>query len=189
MNTTFNERKATQLAAIVLASAGGQMDVLDLMKKLYCIDREVFIQFRTPCTGDVYVSMENGMVLSESYKLSKGLHHFPPTFWESHIERHQNSYTVQLKGEPGTDEFSEAELSFIQEKIEEYQPKNRHTMIEKVHHALPEWTKPPQGTKRVLVEYETVLEKVGLEQAEIDRIAHKAEVRSMFGRANNDAWL
>lgn len=183
MNTTFNERKAAQLAAIILAANGGQMDVLDLMKQLYCVDRSVFLRFRNPCTGDAYVSMENGMVLSQSYNLSKGAKHFPPSFWEQHIERDVHSFAVRLKHEPGNDEFSESEIAYILELVNEYRTKSRHEMIDLIHHKLPEWIDPPEGTKRVLVEYEDVLEKEGLEQPEIDRIAHKAEVRSMFESA------
>lgn len=184
MNTTFNERKATQLAAIVLESNGGQMDVLDLMKQLYCLDRESFLKFRNPCTGDAYVSMPRGMVLSQSYNLSKGHKHFPPTFWETCIERVPKSYTVMLKRDPGHDEFSEEELTFVREKAKEVSLKSRDEMINWVHHKLPEWIKPPEGTKRVLIEYEYVLRKaLDLEQPEIDRIAHKAEVRSMFKSA------
>lgn len=118
MNTSFNEKKATQLAAIVLERMGGKMDVLDLMKELYYIDRQAFLKFRVPFTGDAYVSMTNGMVLSQTYDLSKGKPHFPTRFWAKHIDRDRESYEVRLIVKPEIDEFSKAELEFVYDMID-----------------------------------------------------------------------
>ncbi len=70
MNRKFNEKKATQLAVLLLGKRGGEMDLLDFIKLMYLIDREALFRWGSYITGDRYVSMCKGMVLSETYDLT-----------------------------------------------------------------------------------------------------------------------
>lgn len=181
MKVVFNEVKATQLAALVLESRGGSLDLLDLMKILYCIDREVFLKFHKPFIGDKYVAMEHGMVLSETYNLMKGEKSWPPRQWSEFIIRDPESYSVSLKSNPGIDEFSKAEMELVAELINKYGSMSRKEIINEVHHKqLPEWVKPEDPVKQIPVSYEEMLTKAGVVDADITKISHRSEVRSMF---------
>lgn len=181
MKVVFNEVKATQLAALVLEYRGGTTNLLDLMKILYCIEREAFLKFRTPFTGDAYVSMKHGMVLSETYDLLKGKKSLPPRFWSKYIERDTDSYNVTLKAKPGVDEFSHAEIALLESAVEKYGSMSTKELLDEVHHKqLPEWEMPQDPVKQIPVAHEVMLSKAGVSAEEINKIAHRSEVRSMF---------
>lgn len=65
----FNERKAVQVAARLLAHNGGEMNYMALMKLLYLVDREALLRFGRPVTGDQVVAMKHGPVLSRVFDL------------------------------------------------------------------------------------------------------------------------
>ena len=116
------------------------MDVLDLMKLIYYIDRTALLKRRWPLTGDSYVAMKRGMILSHTYDLAKGDFELP-TYWGKFIVRSEG-YEVVLEGDPGDDELSESELLFINKMLDSVKDFSRSKMIERIHHKLPEWTNP-----------------------------------------------
>ena len=63
---TFNEQKVAQMAAFLLARGKGKMKYLKLLKLLYLADRESMKRNGHPISGDSYVSMDHGPVLSKS---------------------------------------------------------------------------------------------------------------------------
>src|SRR2546425_12624302 len=84
----FNERKAVQAAARLIAQSGGEMNYLALMKLLYLIDREALIRFGRPITGDKVVAMKHGPVLSRIYDLvSQKNQGAPESDWHKFIPR------------------------------------------------------------------------------------------------------
>ena len=117
MKVRFNEKKATQVApTLILKAKDGKMDVLDLMKLIYYIDRTALLKRRWPLTGDRYVAMRSGMILSHTYDLAKGDFELP-TYWGKFIVRSEG-YEVVLEGDPGDDELSESELLFINKMLD-----------------------------------------------------------------------
>lgn len=64
MRLRFNDRKATQAAALLLQLRGGKMSYMKLIKLLYLADREALLQWGRPITTDRYVSMNRDPVLS-----------------------------------------------------------------------------------------------------------------------------
>ncbi|HTH08426.1 MAG TPA: Panacea domain-containing protein, partial [Acidovorax sp.] len=67
MSGTFNERKAAQAAACLLHKAGGSLSVLKLMKLMYLAERRSLKKYGDTITGDAFVSMPHGPVLSMTY--------------------------------------------------------------------------------------------------------------------------
>ena len=64
MQTRFNQRKAAHAASVFLRLRGNKMSYLKLIKLLYLLDRTALERWERPVTGDRYVSMKLGPVLS-----------------------------------------------------------------------------------------------------------------------------
>src|SRR5687768_11748301 len=91
----FNEQKALALAALFLRLRGGEMKHLKLVKLMYLADRAAFSRWGHSITGDRYVSMEYGPVLSTVLDL---IHEQLPASsnqWGKHIEE-SSPHTVKL---------------------------------------------------------------------------------------------
>jgi uncharacterized phage-associated protein len=63
----FNERKALAAATRLLAEGGGRMPSLRLLKLLCLSDHAALLEYGHPITGDRYVAMKLGPVLSTVY--------------------------------------------------------------------------------------------------------------------------
>lgn len=176
MKVRFNERKATQIAAIILKEKGGKMDLIDLMKLIYCVDRKALLKWRWPLTGDRYAALKRGMLLSHTYDLAKGDFALP-TFWSQYI-LHGEMHELRLAGDPGFDELSEEELDLIKEALNEFAGVGRSEMIEDIHHKLPEWSDP--GNSSITIPYEQVLTLEGFDEETVREFFHQVEVHSMF---------
>ena len=111
---TFDERKATAAAACLLELAGGRMEYLRLIKLLYYADRESLDTLGRPISGDQYVSMRHGPVLSRVYDLVKCVIFGPPLPgpWAEYIAG-AGRYDVQLKRAPDLGPLSEAEIAIL----------------------------------------------------------------------------
>jgi len=68
----FDEQTATRVAAYFLDRAGGRKNYTSLIKLMYIADRQSYIDYCEPITGDRVVAMSKGPVLSNVYDLIKG---------------------------------------------------------------------------------------------------------------------
>lgn len=177
MRVKFNEKKATQIAVLLLRKQGGRMDILDLMKLIYVVDRRALLKWHWPLTGDRYAALERGMILSKTYDLAKG-ESVNPTFWGGYISP-PKSYVLSVINDPGTDELSQDELALIEEICDECKNMSRNEMIENLHHLkFPEWENP--GKSSYTVPYERVLALEGVDEKEVNSTAQLVEVISQF---------
>lgn len=139
------------------------MNVLKLMKLMYLADRETLVRWGWSLTGDAYVSMPKGMVLSRTYNLVNE-ETWPTSYWKTHISAPEG-YNVNLIDEPGTDELSAAEMELIDEIYEKFGYLNRWVLVDKIHHHLPEWVDPDGSS--IPIEYRSVLEEAGKSEQEV----------------------
>lgn len=63
----FDERVAANVAAAFLRLAGGELNILKLMKLMYLVERKSYEQYAEPIIGDRLVAMPKGPVLSLTY--------------------------------------------------------------------------------------------------------------------------
>lgn len=172
MNLRFKEAKTTQAAARLLDLRGGHMSYMKLIKLLYIVDREALLRWGRPVTGDRYVSMDRGPVLSQTYNLiidepAPG----EESIWAHHISKPQN-FEVELTQPAGRDELSAAELGLIEEIFAKYGQMNRWDLIKLVHE-FPEW-QDPQGSA-VAISYRDVLRGTGKTDSEIAAILQELD--------------
>jgi uncharacterized phage-associated protein len=155
----FDERKTTQLVAHLLDQGGGSMAYLKLLKLLYIIDREALKRWSWPVTGDHYVSMRRGPVLSITYNLIKGK--AAPGFrdyWSRYISEPTDHAVSLLDAAPYPEDLSEAELELATYVYERFKDVDRWKLSD-LTHLLPEWQDP--GDSSMPIELGDMLRGMG----------------------------
>src|SRR5229473_2225152 len=99
MQTRFNQTKAAQAAAVFLRLRGNKMSYLKLIKLLYLLDRTALDRWERPVTGDRYVSMKLGPVLSNVRDLIVWEQPGSETDLWHQLIRNTGSFEVELKKE------------------------------------------------------------------------------------------
>jgi uncharacterized phage-associated protein len=166
----FDPEKAVEAAAILLKLHGKPMKYLGLLKMLYIADRIALQRMEQPITGDHYVSMDYGPVLSDIYDLIKG----KPVddalpLWSKFISPHNSNY-VFLLNDPGNAELCEEE-EILKEVYRTFGHLNPLDVAQWTHN-LPEWQNPHGSAIPILVE--DVLRYMGKTNEEIEQIQQEA---------------
>ncbi|NJL39608.1 MAG: SocA family protein [Leptolyngbyaceae cyanobacterium SM1_4_3] len=167
----FHPEKAVEAAAIFLKLHGKPMKYLGLLKMLHIADRMALERLEQPITGDHYVSMDYGPVLSGVYDLVKGtpVDNALPLWAKFISSRHENQVT--LLADPGDDDLSEAEEEIIQQVYQTFGQFDPFHVAEWTHD-LPEW-KDPHGSA-IPISVEDILKNVGKSDVEIAEIQQEA---------------
>lgn len=175
MRTKFDEKKTTQLAALLLTQRSGakRMHYIKLIKLLYLIDREALLRWGRPITYDNYVSMDKGPVLSRTLDLvTEEPMPGQESYWLKYISEPSN-YEVELKRDPGQKELSDAEIELAKKVIEKFGKMDRWQLIDFVMHQLPEW-EDPHGSA-IPIEYKDILRAGGKTPQEMTAILDELE--------------
>ena len=167
----FHLEKAVEAAAILLKLHGKPMKYLGLLKMLYIADRIALEQMEQPITGDHYVSMNYGPVLSGVYDLIKGkpVDEALP-LWSKFISS-RNEHHVALLADPGNEDLCEAEEEIIQQVYQTFGHLDPFQVAEWTHD-LPEWQDPHGSAIPIVVE--DMLKNMGKNAMEISEIAQEA---------------
>jgi len=168
----FSERKAAQAAAYLLKLNGGRMPYLKLIKLLYLADRESLLKTGLPITGDRFVSMDRGPVLSRVYNLISEEPQDLQRPWFEYIKPPQD-YAVSLANEsPEFDDLSPFETKLLESLFQTYKDTDRFALADLTHEICPEW-KDPQGSS-IPIDPAEVLQVAGKSQEEIERVTRDA---------------
>jgi len=151
------------------------MYYLLLIKLMYLIDREGLIRWGWSMTGDRYVSMDNGCVLSTSLNLitQETIGH---TYWKRFVSAPEQ-WKVALLTEPESDDLSEAERALIQEIYDKFGHEDRWTVAAYTHE-LPEY-RDPKGSS-LPIDYADVLRGAGKSEQEVFEIVSELEEAALF---------
>ena len=148
----FNEKRSTQAAAEFLKRADGKLNYMILIKFLYLADREALLKWGTPITGDDYISMRWGPVLSQTHDLiteEMPENEAAASVWKKHI--HRKEYDAVLQADPGNDELSEADEELISGVFDQFFGKYRELgynpfkFCDYLHTILPEYRTAVRG--------------------------------------------
>jgi uncharacterized phage-associated protein len=172
----FHPEKAVEAAAMFLKLHEKPMHYLGLLKLLYMADRIALERIEEPITGDYYVSMKYGPVLSGVYDLIKRqpVEDALPV-WSKFISREKH-YKVSLINDPGKDELCEEEEEIITEVYNSCGNYDCFDLAELTHY-FPEWQNP-HGTA-IPITVESILRSVGKSDKEIEEIQQEA-AREMY---------
>ena len=154
MMPKYDEEKATQVAAFLLQQSSNSMDLLELTKIMYNIQREAIKRWSFPITYDEICSMEHGQVLSDTYDNAKPFNR--REYWDEYIGREED--VLFLKKSCPTGQLNRAEMSLIKEIYSRDKEKGLDKLLTE-HHHYPEWVNP--GTSSKATDYETLLKALG----------------------------
>ena len=143
----FDEQKATQAAGFLLGLHQEPMPYLRLIKLLYLADRQSLIETGATITGDRFVSMTHGPVLSGCLDLIQNPPRGGPSYWNEHIER-DGVRTVALIGDPGWRSLSEYQTTILERVFERHRSEADWQIVDHTH-ALPEWDDPGRSPRPI----------------------------------------
>ncbi len=180
----FDEAKASEAAAYLLALRGGQMHYMKLIKLLYLADRASLQRWGTSITTDTHVSMDHGPVVSTIYNLIRRRVETPT--WSHYISPPMGDAEkeVALLADVKFSRLSRAEVQLLEEVFDQYGRWNRYRLRDYVMHKLPEW-KDPEGTS-IPITIADILRAGGATNEEIEAV--EKELRTVkraeksFGR-------
>jgi uncharacterized phage-associated protein len=165
----FNLEKLIQTCNYLLKKNNFSLNYTKLIKMLYLADKESLKGSLQTITGDKYVSMNNGPVLSELYDLIMDKWHKEneQNLWNNRFTRNGHDIIAM------TDRIPQGELSAFETQIldqiyEHFGNFSLGEMINYVHKNCPEW-KFPNGSSIPIKPIE-ILESIGRPPEEIEWI-------------------
>jgi uncharacterized phage-associated protein len=161
MRFKFDERRATQAAAVLLRLSEGRQNYTWLLKVLYIADRIALRRTGAPIAGASFCNMEHGPLASDVYDCIKGSGRHPT--WAEHIQR-KDDYDVVLVKDPGDDELSDFDVALLTKLFKSYRRYSYSGMIDIVHR-LGEWENPGASSKPLPVE--DILRAAGADDEEV----------------------
>ncbi len=183
----YDERKAAEIVAYLLAKAGGSLEILKLMKLVYLCERTSYQRFGEPLLGDQPYSLEHGPVLSKTFDLAKVGAPVRSAAWEKLIQPSQD-LNVRLRDPDHFDadtllDVSDSDLDLADEIWAEFGHMSANE-LRALTHKLPEYSEPPKGG-RIQISPHALLRAVGFtEQAArkyVRDLQASARVKAAFG--------
>lgn len=166
----FSEIRVTQMAAYLLKKQGGRMAYLKLLKLLYLVERQAMAKWGEPISGDSFVSMPQGPVLSQTYDLIKNDSTSP---W-CHLIKGDSNWEVSLVHEisiDDLDELSPAEIKIIDQVFEEFGKMSRFEIVKYTHDNCKEW-QDPHGSSYP-IKPESVYRAMGKNENQVKKLLKK----------------
>lgn len=136
----FDERRAAQAAARLLAACGGEMPYLKLIKLMYLAERRSMSDDGYSITGDRFFSMPKGPVLSRTLDLIKTRDHAPDAAWPKYVSA-PVGFRVRRAGADRRDGLSDYDCDVLDEVAAEFGQMSEWELVEYTH-TLPEWRDP-----------------------------------------------
>ena len=168
----FSEEKVTHMASYLLIRRGGKMSYMKLLKLLYLAEREALVKWGESMSGDKFVSMPHGPVMSSTYGLIQG----GSDIWGRFIASEAN-YEVSLKGdvlEDDLDELSLSETKILDRVFEEFGGMPRWDLVNYTHEHCKEW-QDPDGSSFPINTLDILLAKGVSDDAAISLLQQGAE--------------
>lgn len=182
MDFGFDIDKTVAAGAHVTNRFGGTISGFVLLKVMYGAERTALAEWHRPITGDSFVSMKKGPVLSRTYDLIKGSvlnTNSDMQKWSKHFSpRIDNKITLLVK--PDFEVLSRREYEVLDQSFKEIKSmiRARGLIAEALHEKWPEWRDPTVlGKGAVPLTLEEVLTEVLEDDAEVERTS--LEIRSI----------
>jgi uncharacterized phage-associated protein len=142
MANMFNEAKPAQMAAYFLGKADGAMPYLKLLKLLYLADREAMRATGDSISGDHFVSMPHGPVLSRTYELIN--HSTQSDTWDA-LMTTASGWRVKLRkpvARADLDELSDEDIDILNGIQRRFGAMSQWEIRDWTHEHCAEWEDP-----------------------------------------------
>lgn len=170
----FLEARVTQMAAYLLGKTEGRMAYIKLIKLLYLAEREAMAKWGESVSGDHFVSMPHGPVLSQTYDLIKGSALSEETSpWNTLIKGEAN-YEVSLRQTVDSNNFDDlslSELKILDQVFEDFGHMSRFEIRDYTHDNCSEW-EDPNGSS-FPIKPESIFRALGKNQEQTQRLVIK----------------
>ena len=169
----FHIEKLIQATGYLLKRNGFKMNYLKAIKILYLADRESISRTGQSITGDFFVSMKNGPVLSKLYDLIKGSYSVQEAqnFWNTRFSIDGYDIIANFDRIPAG-KLSAFEKETLNNLYEQFKDASYRDMIEYVHENCPEWEETDTSKP---ITMQRILECLGMSPEEIDLILDENE--------------
>lgn len=171
----FDIRKTIAAVAFLTEKEGGELDMFLSLKMLYLADKEALVRWGKTITGDKFVSLPKGPVLSRIYNLFKGEDRSAhQAEWDSVFGERVN-HSIRLLKEVDTGLLSEREMEVLESarcQIHEVAPWEVSTWL---HETCPEWS-DPHGSS-IPIDPATILRNAGMTEEEIAALIRENEAQ------------
>ena len=152
------------------------------MRLLYLADREAVRAFGLPISGDRFVSMPHGPVLSMTLNLMDGDVESKAGGWEEWVsdkENHELSLRKAFVPED-LDELSQAEMAVLDSVWRQFGAMDKWEIRDWTHQHCPEW-KDPQGSSNP-ISYKSLARALGFDEAAATEVALHIEAEQEVDR-------
>ncbi len=179
MNFRFQIGKATEVSCEFLQRAGGQINIMKLVKLLYLLDRLSLDRRNIPVVGGDYLSMRNGPVTSEVLDLinSGRLVGEADTRWEQCVSDRHN-HDICLEKMPAREHLSDAEIKLLEETWAQHGGKDQWQLVDWCHNHCGEWTPQARGCAPIAVE--RIAQALGKPPEIVQKLAREAAELNML---------
>jgi uncharacterized phage-associated protein len=143
------------------------------IKMLYLADKKAFVTWGKTITGDSFVSLPRGPVLSKTYNLFKGIG-TPKNLkeWNSYFSETVNN-AIRLLRPANVEKLSEEEMEILENARKEVNSCAPWDVAEWLHQTCPEWN-DPHGSSRP-IDPTVILRNAGRTEDEIRMIEESTE--------------
>lgn len=178
----FNQTKTAQAVAFLLKQTPCRREsYMKIIKELYIADRESLRETGRPITGDTFVAMKKGPVLSQVYDLIKGVH-TESAEWNKFIQKRM--WDIELVADPGIGKLCRYEMDKLAEVWERYKKHGKWRVVD-LTHEFPEWKKNDPGDSMKPIPLSDILEAVDVADRQA-RIESDAAERRAFSHLFGD---
>jgi uncharacterized phage-associated protein len=184
MTFNFQIEKATETACEFLARAGGQINIMKLVKLIYLLDRSSIDLRGLPVVGGEYLSMRNGPVISEVLDLINAgcLAEEPESRWAEYISDRVN-HEVKLEHAPARESLSDVEIGLIDKIWAEHGHRDQWQLRDWCHLHCGEWVAKTRGCAPIAVE--RIAQSLGKTPEVVNKLAREAAELNMLDEIFN----
>ncbi|MDE0089131.1 MAG: Panacea domain-containing protein [Candidatus Poribacteria bacterium] len=171
----FNERRTTQVAALLAHYSGGQISVYKLVKLIYLIDRTSLERRGRPVTFDRPYNLPLGPTPSHTYDLV--CKPWEGEYWSQYFSRPQGYIIKLIKDDISSDELSQAQIDLINDVFKEFGNKSFGQLKNHLH-SLPEFDDP--GGSSNPIDWNTLLKATGWSDEDLITIRQEFDAKAKF---------
>jgi uncharacterized phage-associated protein len=166
----MNIEKLVQATGYLLKKYDNRrLNYTKLIKELYLADREAINEINSSITGDSYVSLKHGPVLSTLYDLIRGKakDRDAQAYWDIRFSTDGMDLLANFDQYP-IGKMSQGEMAILDKVDGQFHQKRYGELIDYVHAECPEWQNP--GNTSIPIKFEDILRALGRTEREIDWI-------------------
>jgi uncharacterized phage-associated protein len=164
----FDIRKTIAAVAFLMKQESGELDMFLGLKMLYVADKEALVRWGKTITGDSFVSMPKGPVLSQIYNLFKGTgSRDNQAEWDAFFSERVN-HSIHLLKDADVGLLSERETEVLEDARKQINSFAPWDVARWLHDTCPEWTDPSGSS--LPIDPRVILRNAGRTEDEIKMI-------------------